>query len=186
MAVDIFVSTVSCISSILLPHSASTQVSVSVLHLPARAAASDWGASSVREERRRAHTGHVPMLLLLLFKMPSALSFMSPASCCLAHPTNWLLIFLRHVCHHVTMTQCHRVTMSPCHHVTMSLASCCLADPSNCFSQLLIFLLFPRLLSRRTPLAIASLHCVFGVTHSAHFSPPYNHCDGWEPMHLVN
>ena len=113
------------------------------------------------------------LLLLLLFKMPSALSFMSPASCCLAEP-NQLTPHLAPPCmsptHHVMMSpcRCHHVTMSQCHHVTMS--QCCWR-PAVLQTRAIAFLvlLFLRLLSCRTPLPIASHHHVLGVTFSPFF-----------------
>ena len=90
MAVDIFVSTVSCISSIACLTLGAHSVSGTLAQLRCSCLVGLPPLTGVERQRvgqpeaRRgagAHTGHVP---LLLFKLPSALSFMSPASCCLA------------------------------------------------------------------------------------------------------
>ena len=92
MAVDIFVSTVSCISSIACLTLGAHSVSGTLAQLRCSCLVGQPPLTGVERQRvgqpeaRRgagAHTGHVP---LLLFKLPSALSFMSPASCCLAEP----------------------------------------------------------------------------------------------------
>ena len=142
--------------------------------------------------------------MLLLFKMPSALSFMSPASCCLAEP-NQLTPHLappcmsptHHVmmspcrCHHVTNSQCHHVTVSQCRNVTMSP---CRWRPAVLQSRAIAFLDSSTcsyscvLLSCRTPFPIASLHYLLGVTSSP--SSGFDKTSlssskyGWESLHI--